>query len=170
MPNRNFDVLQKIRRIADYQFGKKVGDTLFPNSVTVVFSKKTGKVRYIHLNGDLLATLKPREGLFSLTIEGAKRLLEKIENRRLWVKIEEEASAFVEKGSDVFAKHVVSIDEEIRLGEEVIVLNEKNKVIAVGKAVLSGEEIKDFKRGVAVKVRRGSQEKTKKEKDVIVDK
>jgi predicted RNA-binding protein len=35
------------------------------------------------------------------------------------------------------------------------VLDEGSKVLAVGRAVLSGEEMKAFKRGVAVKVRRG---------------
>jgi len=45
--------------------------------------------------------------------------------------------------------------------EEVIVLNGKQRVIAVGKAVLSGDEMKSFKKGVAVKVRRGDLEKAK---------
>ncbi len=85
MFSRCSDVLQKIRRVADYQFGKGVGDKLFPNNVTVVFSKKTGKVRHIYLDEDLITTLKPTEGLFSLTIEGAKRLMEKTEPKRLWV-------------------------------------------------------------------------------------
>jgi predicted RNA-binding protein (TIGR00451 family) len=162
MFNRSSNVLQKIRRVADYQFGKGAGDRLFPNRVTVVFSKKTGKIRHIHLDGNLLATLKPKEGLFSLTIEGAKRLIEEVEPKRLWVKLEEESSAFVERGSDVFAKHVISVDKEIRPREEVIILNKKNEVVAVGRAMLSGEEMRDFKRGVAVKVRRGNLEKIKK--------
>jgi archaeosine-15-forming tRNA-guanine transglycosylase len=46
--------------------------------------------------------------------------------------------------------------------EEIIILNGKQRVIAVGKAVLSGDEMKAFKRGVAVKVRRGNLEKVKK--------
>ena len=50
--------------------------------------------------------------------------------------------------------------------EEVIVFNSNNEVIAVGRAVLSGIEMRDFTRGVAVKVRRGRLEKIKKKRDI----
>ena len=161
MPKSRCDVLRKIRRVADYQFGDGVGTSLFPDDVIVTFSKRTGKIRHIFLNGKLLATLKPRDGFFSLGIEGAKRLVW-MEPKRLWVGVQEEAVGSVEKGGDVFAKHVVDVDEEIRPREEVIVLEKKDKVVAVGKAVLSGKEMRDFGRGVAVRVRRGSLEKAKK--------
>lgn len=167
MSRNRCDVLQKIRRVADYQFGNGVGITLFPDDVTVTFSKRTGKIRHIFFNGELLATLKPRDGSFSLGIEGAKRLVW-MEPERLWVRVQEEATTSVEKGGDVFAKHVDDVDEEIRPKEEVIVLDRKGRVVAVGKAVLSGKEMRDFKRGVAVRVRRGSLEKTKKAKETIL--
>ncbi|MCK5403375.1 pseudouridine synthase, partial [Candidatus Bathyarchaeota archaeon] len=47
------------------------------------------------------------------------------------------------------------VDGKIRPGEEVVVINNKNIVLAVGKALLSGDEMLAFNRGVAVKVRRG---------------
>jgi predicted RNA-binding protein (TIGR00451 family) len=65
-------------------------------------------------------------------------------------------SEFVAGGSDVFAVHVVETDDEIRAKDEVIVIDESRKVLAVGRALLSGEEMKAFKRGVAVKTRRGT--------------
>ena len=73
---------------------------------------------------------------------------------RLWVKVSDEAASFISAGRSVFAKHVTAADREIRPQEEVIVLNE-DKVIAVGKAVLTGREMTAFKRGVAVRVRKG---------------
>ena len=167
MSNRRSDILQKIRRVADYQFGKGVGDGIFPDDVTVAFSKRTGKIRHIYLDRELLATLKPRDGLFSLGIEGARRLAN-VEPKRLWVIVQEEAVDSVGKGGDVFARHVVDADLEIRPREEVIVLNGSCRLVAVGKAILSGREMRDFSRGVAVRVRRGSLEKVKKEKEAIL--
>ncbi|MBS7648406.1 MAG: PUA domain-containing protein [candidate division WOR-3 bacterium] len=152
-------VLERIRKIADYQFGKNVGKRLFPDNVEIVFSRRTGRIKYIYLEGNLLATLNPTTGLFKLTIEGAKRVLSFMESKRLWVKVNAAAVSFVERGGDVFAKHVVDSDEEIRPGEEVIVVNCRDEVVAVGRAILSGTEMKFFKRGVAVKVRRGRSEK-----------
>lgn len=169
MSSGSSEVLQKIRRVADYQFGRGVGKKLFPDNIAVVFSKRTGRIKYVYLDEKLLATLKPTVGFFSLTIEGAEKLIESLEPKRLWVQIQEDAVVFVAKGGDVFARHVVNVDEEIRPREEVIVLDEKNRVIAVGTAMLSGKEMVDFKRGVAVKVRKGDLEKIKKEKEKVDD-
>jgi len=153
------EILEKIRKIADYQLGKGAGEALFPDHVDVVFSKRTGRIRHIYFKHKLLATLRPTDGMFSLTVEGAKRLLQGVSPPRLWVKVSEEAAQFVAGGRSVFAKHVVASDPEIRPQEEVIVINKRNKVLAVGKAVLTGKEMKAFKRGVAVRVRKGVSEK-----------
>lgn len=151
--------LERIRKIADYQFGKGVGEKLFPNNVKIVFSKRTGRIRHVYLNGKLLATLNPITGFFTLTIDGAKKVLETMQPKRLWIQVKDDAVPFVEGGSDVFVKHVVDLDENILPGEEVIVVDREGKVIAVGRAMLSGAEIKSFNRGIAVKVRRGRKEK-----------
>jgi predicted RNA-binding protein (TIGR00451 family) len=154
------DALQKIQSIADYQFGKEVGTKLFPETVRIVYSKNTGKIRHIYLDEMLLATLRPTTGLFVLTLAGAKRLVNELNPLRCWVKVQDDAEPFVSKGRSVFAKHVTSADCEIRPNEEVIVLNGKNDVLAVGRALLSGKEMKMFSRGVAVRVRRGVAEKS----------
>jgi len=165
MPTENMEALQTIRKIADYQFGKDAGEQLFPDNVSFTFSKKTGRIRHIMREGKLIATLNPTSGLLNLTIEGAKRLAAGNEIKFRWVRIKDEVAAFIEGGSDVFARHVVDVDREIRPMEEVIILNSRNEVIAIGRALLSGVEMLDFKRGVAVRIRRGRSEKTKKEKD-----
>ena len=69
------DNLQKIWSIANYQFGRGVGEVLFPNSVRIVYSKNTGKIRHIYLEKELLATLQPTTGQLILTIAGAKRII-----------------------------------------------------------------------------------------------
>lgn len=86
--------------------------------------------------------------------------MEHAKPRRLWVNINKEATAFVVKGRSVFAKHVTDADEEIRPREEVAVINEKGAVLAVGRAMLSGREMKAYRRGVAVRVRRGAAEES----------
>ncbi|MDH5689660.1 MAG: tRNA-guanine(15) transglycosylase, partial [Candidatus Bathyarchaeota archaeon] len=68
--------LRKIRSVADYQFGKGVGKILFPESVEIVRSKGTGRIRYVYLDGKRLVTLRPTNGLFSLSLEGARRIVD----------------------------------------------------------------------------------------------
>lgn len=154
------EALLRIRKTADYQFGKSAGDVLFPDSVTIGFSKRTGRIRHVFLEGKLLATLRPTDGMFSLTIHGANRMAANLKPSRHWVEVNQDVAPFISEGRSVFAKHVKDADAEIRPMEEVFVLDEKNEVLAVGRAVLTGPEMKAFKRGVAVKVRRGVEEES----------
>lgn len=154
------DELQKIRSVADYQFGRDTGKKIFPDEVKIVYSKNTGKIRHILLKEEMLATLRPTTGLFVLTIAGAKRLAREVKPLRYFVKIQDKAEAFVVKGRSAFAKHVIDADVEIRPQDEAVVVNRKGEVLAVGRALLSGQEMKEFSRGVAVRVRRGIAEKS----------
>ena len=154
------EALSKIRCVADYQFGKDVGAKLFPDTVRIVYSKNTGKIRHIHLNEEMLATLRPTTGLFALTLAGAKRLVREVNPLCYWVKIQDDVESFIAKGRSAFAKHVTDADPEIRPHDEVLVINSRNEVLAVGRALLSGTEMKAFSRGVAVRVRRGVTEKS----------
>jgi uncharacterized protein with predicted RNA binding PUA domain len=144
--------------VADYQFGKGVGAKLFPENVEIAYSKRTGRIRYIYLNGKRLATLRPTDGLFSLSIKGAKRIAENAGSAKCFVTVQNNVSRFIAEGGDVFAVHVVKADYQIRPKDEVIIVDEGGRVLAVGRSVLSSEEIKSFKVGVAVKVRRGCKE------------
>ena len=149
------DPLRRIRAVADYQFGKGVGNKLFPENVEILYSKATGRIRYINLNGERLATLRPTNGLLSLSITAARRIVENVNLARCLVTVRSDVSRFVAEGSDVFAAHVVKVDDEIHARDEVIVVDEAGNVLAVGTALLSSSEMKAFKTGVAVKVRHG---------------
>lgn len=163
-----FSPLHKIRAIADYQLGQGAGKALFPDTVDLTYSRRTGRIRHVYLDGTLLATLRPTDGFFSLTVAGGRRLLH-AEPARLWVRVQDEIADFIRHGRSVFAKHVVDCDEAIRPAEEVVVLDSHRRVLAVGRAVLTGEEMKAFQRGVAVRVRWGAAakdgEKVKKARD-----
>jgi len=152
------DALGRVRAVADYQFGRGVGAELFPAAIKIVFSRRTRRIRYLYLGKNRLATMRPTDGMLSLSIRGAKRIVEGVAPARGFVRVQDDVSKFIAEGGDVFAAHVVKVDEEVRAKDEVVVIDGNEKVVAVGRAVLSGEEMKAFKRGVAVKVRRGTDE------------
>ena len=152
------DPLQKIRAIADYQFRRGAGQAIFPDGVDVRLSLVTKKIRFIYLDGSLLATLRPTNGLFAITLAGANRLLKRFEPPTLRVRLDDDVEDFVATGSSVFAKHIIEADPEIRPLDEVIVVNSKDKLLAVGKAILTGKEMLAFKKGVAVRIRKGIDE------------
>jgi uncharacterized protein with predicted RNA binding PUA domain len=148
----------KVRSVADYQFGKGVGALLFPDNTEIVLSPRTGRIRYLNLNGERLATLRPTDGMLSLSIKAAKFMTENTPSAKCFVIVQNDVAQYIAAGGDVFAVHVVKVDDEIGAKDEVIILDEDKHVLAVGRAVLSSGEILAFKTGVAVKVRHGSKE------------
>ncbi len=154
--------LRQLKATAEYQFGKKFDKILAPEGIVVTFSKTTKRVREVILEGKRLATIRPTNGLFSLGLAGAQRIIEntKIPKRR--VVVQSDVSEFIADGRNVFAKHVVKVDPEILPEDEVIVVSEEDELLAVGKAKISAEYMLAFQRGIAVKTRHG----IKKEKNL----
>jgi predicted RNA-binding protein (TIGR00451 family) len=99
--------------------------------------------------------VRATDGLILLHREGARTLHRVLPPGRLRVTVRGEAAGEVAKGRTVFAKHVVEADPEIRPGEEVLVVDPSGRLLATGTALLSGGEMKAFKEGKAVRVRRG---------------
>jgi len=148
--------LRRVRSIADYQFGRGVGVKLFPANVEIQYSRATGRIRYVNLHGERLATLRPTDGLLSLSVAAAKFTAENLASvAHCFVTVRQDVAKFVADGGDVFAVHVVQADGEIHAKDEVIVVDEGKQVLAVGRALLSSLEMQAFKTGVAVKVRHG---------------
>ena len=152
------DAKGRVRSVADYQFGKGVGSKLFPDNIEIQLSPRTGRIRYINLKGERLATLRPTDGLLSLSIKAAQFIADHVPEAKCFVTVKNDVAQYIARGGDVFAVHVVKVDEEIRPKDEVIAIDEDSKVLAVGRTLLSSEEIKAFKTGVAIKVRHGSEE------------
>ncbi|MCL5876881.1 MAG: pseudouridine synthase [Candidatus Bathyarchaeota archaeon] len=148
----------KVRAVADYQFGKGVGAKLFPEDIEIQLSPRTGRIRYINLNGERLATLRPTDGRLSLSIKAAQTVAQNIPKAKCFVTVQNDVSQYIAKGGDVFAVHVVAVDDEVGAKDEVIAVDENREVLAVGRTLLSAPEIRAFKTGVAVKTRHGSRE------------
>jgi predicted RNA-binding protein (TIGR00451 family) len=147
------DPLFKARGIANYQFDEAIGEALFPNECQFQFSPRTGQIRRISLEANTLATIRPRDGRIALTIWGARRLHEAAPAPRFRVVVTREAAPLVAEGRSVFAKHVTQVDLRLRAGDEVLVVDEADSLLAVGKANLCPEEMLDLTRGVAVRTR-----------------
>ena len=140
----------KLQHTLDALFGNGVSRYM-PKDVEMTFSKKTGRIRTVSHKGKLLCTLRIDGGL-AISPYFAQLLMKSKTFRENCVEINKDAAPFVSEGRSVFCKHVVWCGKKVRISADTPVLF-KDKVIAVGKAVLSSEMISDFDRGVAIKVR-----------------
>ena len=66
-----------------------------------------------------------------------------------------EISDFIRIGRNVFCKHVIDIDDNLRAYDEIIVVNQENEILAIGKLMIQVPYVRSFKTGVAIKVRKG---------------
>jgi len=150
-------MLKRARITADLQFCRGAGEALFPNDTTFKLSS-TDRLRYLYSGKERIATVRANDGLLTLSMLGAKRLYSLIPAPGLRVKVSDDAAPFISKGGNVFAKHVLNADPMIRAGEEVLVVDRNDNLLATGRAVLSPEEMLQIKRGVAVMTRRAAED------------
>ena len=156
MPLRATPVqLRKVIGVANYQFGMRVGQVLFNPTTRIACSRKTGRIRHIYRGQKLVATLRPTDGLLALTVHGANLLLREMKAIPNNVTVQNDVSDFIKKGGDVFARHVACAPRDLRPSDEVIATNQDGQLLGVGSALLSGEEMMHFKRGVAIRIRKG---------------
>ena len=144
------DNILKLKYTIDALFGSGTSKQL-PKNIEITFSKKNGRIRSVIHKGNLLCTLRIDGGL-AITPYFAKMLIKSKKFKENCLEVDDDSKPFVEEGKSVFCQHVVWCGKNIRIADDVPVLF-KNKVIAVGKAVLSSEMITTMKRGVAIKVR-----------------
>lgn len=146
--------LIRVRTMADIQFGKGCGEILFPDGVTFLLSR-TKRVRQVQFNGKHMATVRAKDGMLTLSIDGAAALHQGLKKPASRVVVCDDAVPFVSAGKTAFAKHVVAVDPELRAGDEVILVDGKDKILATGQLLLSPVEAIRMDRGPAVDVRRG---------------
>jgi len=144
------DHLLKLKQTIDALFGEGVSRYV-PKETNIILSKKTGRIRTVHHKDNLLCTLRIDGGL-AITTYFAQILLKSKKFKENCLIVNNDAAPFVKEGKSVFCKHVVWSGKNIRISADTPILFE-DKVIAVGRAVLSSDMINDFRKGVAVKVR-----------------
>jgi 7-cyano-7-deazaguanine tRNA-ribosyltransferase len=143
----------RCRAVLDMQFGKGAGDILDGKKVELVKSQRTGKIRNVMIDGVHALSMRASDGRFTLKLEGARLLMGILPPPGMRVVTEDEPAEFARKGNNVFAKFVTECDPDIRPGDDVMVVNTKGELAAVGRALMNREEMLAFKRGVAVRVK-----------------
>jgi len=144
------DYLIKLKYTIDILFGSNVSKFL-PKILKFSFSYKNGRLRSVYHDHELLCTLRIDGGL-AITIFLANILLKNKKFLTHCLEVDDISKPFIEKGMSVFCNHVIWCGKNIRIQSDVPVLH-KNKVIAIGKAMLSSEMIISQTQGVAVKIR-----------------
>jgi uncharacterized protein with predicted RNA binding PUA domain len=158
---------ERLRTIADYQFGAGAGPALFPDGESpTVHRSESGRPRQVLTEAPAEATGNDgepnrivslgRDGRLTLGLAGGTRLLEALAPPRCRVVVGEESVPFVREGKNAFAKFVTEADRDLRPGDEAAVTHDGD-LLGVGRVELPATGMADFDRGMAVKIRNGVQ-------------
>tara|TARA_B100000902_G_scaffold397686_1_gene462230 strand:+ start:226 stop:2298 length:2073 start_codon:yes stop_codon:yes gene_type:complete len=128
-------------------------------SNTTFLKGGTGRIRNVFdQKGTHILSPRLEDGGLSLTINGAKKLLE------FWkdgsceipiIKIDEGAIPFVSKGRNVMHGFINYASKNLTPGSPCIILDEENNLIASGISCCTFSEAMELKKGVAIKVKNG---------------
>ncbi len=146
--------LRRVSLMVDYLFGRGVSRALPKTGFHLYYSRRSARVKLIHHDGKLFATIKPN-GAMALSVYGATILSKSPRFRDSCVRVSEDVVQFVRGGKSVFNKFVLSAGANVYPKSEVAILDGRGKVVGVGMAALNGAHMTQFKTGVAVKVRAG---------------
>lgn len=149
--------LRKVQAVTDYQFGPSITDILFNDvgNIRLEYSKNTNKIKYVYEKDYRLLSFRPTNGFFTLSMFAASKIIAHSNIPLLRAVVLNEISEFIKKGRNVFCKHLLDIDPNLRPLDEVIIVNNKDELLAIGRLMIPVPYVKTFKTGVAIKVRKG---------------
>ncbi len=153
--------IRKITRTIDAQYGEGVGKHVIPSDKMVVINKvpSLDSMFEVVIDGYIIGRLRfeieVQDYRFLLTLEGGRRIGEV--SKEKWVSIDDGVFKFLKDGANLLMPGVLGCDSGIALGDDVWVIDTDGKVVAVGTARMSGEEMAHTEKGHAVKIREVSE-------------
>jgi len=140
-----------VRAAVDFQFGPGCGSALEP--FRAVRSPRTGRIRRVQRGHVLLGTMRASDFFFLPTLEGARLLGSHLPYPTMRIAVSDEAAPFVSQGKSVFAKFVHACDPKLLPGQEVLIVDREDNLLATGTALMNSREMQCFRVGMAAKVR-----------------
>ncbi len=161
--------LERAINALDIQFGKGVGKILLPSDKVIVMNKVSSldAMYEIIVDGYIIGRLRfdiPKRGYtFILSLEGARRI--GAVSRQKWVSLHDGVLKYLKEGANLMVPGVQGCDSDIRVDDEVWVVDSNGKVVAAGISRMTGAEMANKPKGFAVKIRAVAEPTSPSEKD-----
>ena len=114
-------------------------------------SRRTGRLRSLAHDGRRTFLFDP-DGLPRPTFAGASLLHAALKSPRARIRVAADAVPFVAEGRSLFSRFVLGGDSSLVPGSSTLLVDEDDRLLAVGRLVLAPVEMGRMARGVAVRV------------------
>jgi predicted RNA-binding protein (TIGR00451 family) len=140
---------RKFIKIADYQYGAGSGMKLFANGVKMRRNRTKTKIEIIdQKSNESIGKFDLNKGQIELTIAGAEQLFPYKSDGNYLVFDGEKV-----KGSNLFRPGVIEFSPNILPQSNIAILDKnKQKIIAVGNAIIGSNNIRNIKKGIVAEI------------------
>ncbi len=146
-----------LENITVYQYGiyaLPAVQELAQSKPRICTSRTTGKMRRVVLSDStIVLTIRASDYVLIPHIFFAKLLHKHLPFPLYRIIVANEMVDDVMQGWTLFARHVVAVDENIRPGDEVLIVDEQDRFLAVGRTILGHLEILTSTYGPAAIIR-----------------
>ena len=136
--------VDRVKTILDYQFGKGIGKIFTKGENDLVVSRKQKRLRNLLLDGQHVASLSHRRGMFVLQKKGAELIHKNTQFPKFRVVVDAETAEFNRKGKSVFCKFIKDIDPELKCLDECIVVTPNDQLLAFGKLMIGSQRTRTW--------------------------
>lgn len=144
-------VLDVIRGVLSFQFSPRVAEALTtPEDEVEVEYSSTGRIRFLRLRGERILTRRAGDGLFTLSLKAASIVLAVAPPPRFRVAVKEPEHVV----GSVLAVNVEWMDDALRPGDEVIIVDSSGRLVGVGRLRVPPSMVDGLERGEVVRVRK----------------
>ena len=145
-----------LRSVLDRDYGEGTGRTVIPDGHVVILSKAPSLDRMdeVVIDGAVIASFRYDMGTgwkFVARMQGAYRIAKHYSKG--YVVCHPDAIPFVRESKNLMAPGVIDADPDIKFGDEIIIVDPERNAIATGMAKMTGPEMVESTKGVAVRTR-----------------
>lgn len=144
--------LLRTEAVARMQFGPSPARAILDGEIELVRSA-SGRIRNVKVDDEHVLSMRAYDGMYTLKLAGAKRIHKATKPPAMRVVANKDAAPFIIDGKNLFSKFVVDCDPDLRPGDEVLITDPDDKLLAVGRLLLNREEMLSFQIGVAIRNR-----------------
>ncbi len=144
----------KVRTVSDYQFSSGAGNVL-TDGVLEFNTNRMGSIKNVILDGDHVLSMRHYDGLFTLKPDGAVRLHKELAPPLSRVKVTDDSATYNREGKNVFAGFIIDAWDHILPGDEVLIVDKDDSLVAIARSTMNSIEMDHFKKGIAARTRDG---------------
>ena len=138
----------------NFQFGKRAANLAVELSSRLYVTRYSGGMpRTFFVDDKPFFYVNPKTGMITLSEHSASLVFESVDKNFKRIVVDRRLFLEYTRGS-ILAPAVKRVTSDVRYGDEVFIVDERDELLAIGKSLLGAHELKGLRRGEVARIRR----------------